>query len=1249
MTRSSPKHRNTILNTYAVVVLLGPLVAIPNCAAQVSGHKAAVRKSAAAVYGKLPLSFEANQGQTAGQVQFLARGSGYALFLTNDSAVIALDGSHLCQTARSAATCSTDARDVVQMTLAGPSRLGHSATAVAEDELPGKRNYFVGSDPTQWHTNVPTYAKVRYRGVYPGVDLVYYGDQGQLEYDFVVAPNANPDSIRLQFAGGKRIAVAANGDLKLEGIQDSPAFRQPVAYQEIEGHRQPVSSSFKLLADNTVGFKLGKYDCGRPLVIDPILVYSTYLGGSGNDSGSAVAVDSAGNAYVVGTTGSMDFPATPGAYQTTNKSVAAGHGGTAFVAKFNPAGTALVYATYLGGTGQAAYTPPYGSYGPYGEAASAIAIDPSGNAYVTGVTFSKDFPVTPGAFQTVNKSAGKGEGSAFVAKLNAAGDALDYATYLGGTAAITCFSYEFPFLGQAGLAIAVDGAGDAYVAGDTTAPDFPVTAGALQPKYAATSLGGTNGFVSKLNPTGTALIYSTYLGGSGSGAECYVKGDYAAAISLDNSGDAYVAGTTASANFSVTPGAYQTVNHAADTLYGTNAFVAKLNPAGSAALFSTFLGGSKLDGASAMALDSAGNIYLSGITESSDFPVSTDAIYPTIPGYTTGFVAKLNAEATALEYGTYLGPAWSSLSGLAVDSSGNAYVTGNVGDGIFATTPGAVTQFTSLDTSLPDIAYVAKLNPTATALEYATMLGSPSGSNSATGNAVALDADGNLYVTGYAAGNDFPTTAGAFQTVDHNSSSHGIGAGNAFLAKLALAGQTSSHYPTTISLAVSSALIPQGQPVTLTATVASGAGVGAATGVVSFVTRAGPVNATLNASGIATWTSSTLPPGLYTAGVYYQGDATHLSSAAAANNFASVTFRVVGPPSIITLADPNGNPAVIRYGNSIAPLSITVADSTGYPLQGVAINFTATPGLNIIYGYTLTNSSGIAYMDSYSYTVGSFTAQIAITGYPTPLSFGIQILPAPLTVTIHSTANSRLYGAANPTFTNTVSGLVGSETVTVTDTLAATPASPVGSYPVSATISGPDASHYTLTVDGLTLQVTKAPLYISAKNVAITYGQNPPPLTAYTLTGFVNGDTTSVVSGAPVLTTTVTSTTPVGAYKIGVQIGTLTATNYSFDPFSSGEGAVTVNKAPLTIRPNSVTIHEGNPLPSFTYTLTGFVNGDTQASATTGAPALTTTAPNTNTPGRYYIIANVGTLAAKNYAFNPPSPTTNGILTILAN
>jgi hypothetical protein len=249
------------------------------------------------------------------------------------------------------------------------------------------------------------------------------------------------------------------------------------------------------------------------------------------------------------------------------------------------------------------------------------------------------------------------------------------------------------------------------------------------------------------------------------------------------------------------------------------------------------------------------------------------------------------------------------------------------------------------------------------------------------------------------------------------------------------------------------------------------------------------------------------------------------------------------------------------------------------------------------------------------------------------VSFPIAVCPAPLTITIHTTATERLYGTANPTFTNAVTGLIGSETVTVSDTIAATPSSPVGSYPVSATISGPDAAHYALTVDGFTLVILKAPLYISANNVAVTYGQTPPPITAYHLTGFVNGETASVVSGVRVLSTTVTSTTPVGFYLIGVQVGTLTAANYYFDTFSNGEGSVGVYRATLTIRPASFTIHAGDPIPAFTYTLDGFVNGQSQATATTGAATITTTANTPTKKGHYYIIGAQGTLQTQNYYF----------------
>jgi hypothetical protein len=471
----------------------------------------------------------------------------------------------------------------------------------------------------------------------PGIDLVYYGNQRQLEFDFLVAPKADPSQIRLRFASNTHLSINASGDLEVVTANATAVLHKPVVYQQLSDKRQPVSGSFQLVARQTVGFSVGSYDHGLPLVIDPILVYSTYLGGSGSanggDQGNGIAVDSIGEAYIVGTTNSTDFPITGGAYQRSNKDAAAGSHEAVFVTKLNASGTALVYSTYLGGSGLAGYANLPGPYGQVGDNGIAIAIDGEGSAYVTGNTFSKDFPVTTGAFQTVNKAAVNDSPSAFVTKLSPGGNSLVYSTYLGGTVSFLCYSYIYPPQ-QGGQSIVVDGEGNAYVAGATTAADFPVTPGAFLTKYPASALVAPNGFVSKLNPTGTALVYSTYLGGSGSGAECYVQGDEAYAIAIDKSGDAYVAGGTVSSDFPVTAGALKTANS------GGNAFVTKLNPAGSEEIYSTYLGGSGTnryngttgDFAVAIAVDSADDAYVYGVATSPDFPVTPGVIYLTPPG-----------------------------------------------------------------------------------------------------------------------------------------------------------------------------------------------------------------------------------------------------------------------------------------------------------------------------------------------------------------------------------------------------------------------------------------------------------------------------------------------------------------------------------------------------------------------------------------------------------------------------------------
>ncbi len=632
---------------------------------------------------------------------------------------------------------SAESSTVLRMRLIGANA---SAAVTGAGELPGKSNYFLGNDPHKWRTNVPTYARVKYKDVYQGVDLVYYGSQsGRLEYDFVVAPGANPSAIALAVGAVREpprahrdapLQIAADGDLVIASEGGEVHFRKPLIFQESSDGRREIPGGYVLKGAREVAFKVGAHDTTRPLVIDPVLAYSTYLGGGAYDQGNGIAVDSSGNAYVTGYTESADFPTTAGAFQTSLAGAV-----NAFVTKLNPTGSALVYSTYLGGSS--------------GSAGYGIAVDSSGHVYVTGVTASSNFPTTAGVFQT----SLTGSENAFVTKLNPTGSALAYSTYLGGS------TYDW------GQGIAVDSVGNAYVSGATQSANFPTTAGAFQ-----TSLAGVqNAIVTELNPGGSALVYSTYLGGS---AE-----DVANCIAVDSSGHAYVTGQTYSGNFPTTAGAFQTSQPGCSGCY--NAFVTKLNPSGSALVYSTYLGGDSSEGGPGIAVDSLGSAYVTGWTYSGNFPTTAGAFQTSQPGCSgcyNAFVTKLNPSGSALVYSTYLGGGGNDLGfSMAVDSSGHAYVTGRAGSANFPTTAGA------FQTSLAGLtnAFVTKLDPTGSALVYSTYLG---GSSYVSGSGIAVDSVGNAYVSGSTQSTNFPTTAGAFQTSL-------VGSQNAFVAKLGITPQ----------------------------------------------------------------------------------------------------------------------------------------------------------------------------------------------------------------------------------------------------------------------------------------------------------------------------------------------------------------------------------------------------------------------------------------------------------------------------
>jgi hypothetical protein len=662
-------------------------------------------------YGKLPLHFEANQGQAHEDVRYLSRGPGYSLYLTGSEAVLVLTQPNAEGSGEQVPSAA------LRMGLVGAAR---KPVVSGVEELPGKANYFIGNDPAKWRANVPTYAKVHYREVYPGIDLVYYGNQRQLEYDFVVAPGADPKRIVLAFRGADKLEIDAQGDLVLHMGGESILQKKPVIYQEVDGMRREIAGSYVRKGANRVSFKVAAYDASRPLVIDPVLAYSTYLGGSSFDQSRGVAVDATNHAYVTGWTHSTNFPTTAGALQPARGDD--GRASDIFVTKLNPTGSGLVYSTYIGGGGS--------------DAGEGIAVDSNGNTYVAGSTNSTNFPVTAGAF----KPSYGGSGDAFVTKLNPAGSALVYSTYVGGSDV------------DGATAIAVDPMGNTYITGLTLSPDFPTNSGAVQPAFAGTA----DAFVTKLNSAGSALVYSTYLGGAGS--------DAGNGIATDGDGSAYVTGVTLSTDFPSTTGSFQPIYGGGNN---GDAFVAKLDTAGSRLVYSTYLGGNGTDHGIGIAIDGDRNVYVTGGTSSTDFPTTAGAFQPVLGGGTDpvqgsgdAFVTKISPTGSAAIYSTYLGGAsgFDTGRGIAVDTNGSAYVTGGTASTDFPTTAGA---FQAVFRGFRK-AFVTKLNPAGTGLVHSTYFG---GGHTDEGYAVALDASRSVYVTGGTRSTDFPVTAGAFQVL----------------------------------------------------------------------------------------------------------------------------------------------------------------------------------------------------------------------------------------------------------------------------------------------------------------------------------------------------------------------------------------------------------------------------------------------------------------------------------------------------
>lgn len=654
---------------------------------------------------QLPIRFE--PGADAQAARYAAFGTAYALELQATTATLKLS------------------RDGAPLTVRS-QLLGASAAAKLQGEapLPGKSHYFTGSQPSQWRRAVPQYARVRAQNVYPGIDLVYYGNGRELEYDFVLAPQADASRIALGYSGTQRLSLDAEGNLLLHTAQGTITQHRPLAYQTVNGERRVVASRYQLskAAPQRVTIALGAYDRSLPLTIDPVLSYSSYLGN--NAGASAVVVDSSGNIYIAGST-SSDFPTSSGAAQTSS----GGGVQNAFIAKLNSSGTALLYATYVGGSGYAL--------------AKGLAVDSSGNAYLAGLV-NGSFPTTEGALQTAYAG---GTSDGFITKLNADGSALVYSTYLGGT--------------RSGVgAIAVDSSGNAYLAGTVAeGGSLAVSSNAAQSSYGG---GSSDAFVARLNAAGSALSYASYLGGAGE--------DYAVGIGLD-AGDVYVAGNTT--------GSFPASSGAAQTAFGggeQDAFVAEFDGSSGGIVYASYVGGSGYDGATALAVDSGGSAVLGGYTTGS-LPVKSAYQSSFGGGNTDGFVAKLALGGGSLVFASYLGGSGSDqVNALALDSSNRVYVAGDT-TGNFPLK--VATQSTYGGGS--DDAFVAVFAAAGNSLLFSSYLG---GSADDTAEALAVDANSGVYVVGSTTGG-FPTTEGAYQTSLN-------GAKAAFAVKIASATDGSS-------------------------------------------------------------------------------------------------------------------------------------------------------------------------------------------------------------------------------------------------------------------------------------------------------------------------------------------------------------------------------------------------------------------------------------------------------------------------
>jgi len=1046
----------------------------------------------AEAYGRLPMSFEENQGQTAREVRYVAHGGRYELFLTPQEAVIALRptkdldfspkhrSAYLRAVREQRRAAKTQTTTAIRMRLEGANPAAQISGA---ERLPTRVNYFTGSDPKNWHTDVPAYARVKYSDVYPGVDLVFYGNQGRLEYDFLVAPGADPKAIQLKIEGARKMRVNAHGDLVLSVAKGEVEFQKPLVYQQVNGQKREIAGKYVVLGDHRVSFSFADYDRREPLILDPILNYSTYLGGSGAEDyilPVGIAVDSAGDAFVVGETTSVDFPAGTNAGLVANPNP---NLGASYVAELNPAGTALLYTTYLIGTTTNG-----------GDGASGVAVDSTGKVYVAGATFAAGFP----SKNPLPYSADTTNGTCFVTKLDptqSGAGALVFSTYLGGTG--TDFANG----------IAVDANENVYVVGQTFSTDFPVM-NAYQSTFNAANVNNADGsaFLSRIDTTTSTLVYSTYLSGNdANGATASIPGDQAYGVAVDTSNNAYIVGVTAannSTNFPSSTNANQTAPPAGNVL--GSVFVSKINTAGSgltSLLYSTYIAGTAAAGSPGdqgfgIALGPNNLVYATGLTNSNDFPVTVGAFDTSGLGSGKAFVSVIDTTKTgvgnSLIYSTPLGGgAGDTGFGIKVDSSGNAYVVGTTASANFPGT-NTGTLLGGFQTTLNNpagSAFIAKLSPggkgTADLLYSTYFGGSGNGTNPDQGYGIAIDAANppNAYITGQTSSTNLPTLT----TLPGGSALNGTSDG--YVAKLSLI-PTLVVSPTSLSFGTIS--MPNTSPA-------------------QTVTLTNNTNATI-AFTSATFTNGT--PAAATTDYVVSANTCAAGIPAGAAPANQCTVSVTFKPSVVGAETAT---LLLTDGDSTSPQSVSL---TGTGAAAGAPGVQLAPSPLPFGGEMLTTTSGPKTVTLTNTGTGALTINsIAASGDYAETSTGATACPiAPATLAAGGMCS------INVTFTPTAVGPRPAATLTVTDNAVGSP------HTVALTGTGWDFSlagpaqappAITTAAPGK-FNITMTPLGGFNQNVALTCAVTPAAAdaTCTVASPVIAADGVTVQSAAVTVTTT---------------------------------------------------------------------------------------------------------------------------------